>query len=215
MKQPQTLGTVLTQQLQQTSSLSQTPTTSLTKPEQDKRLLISKRFGNCDSFLQKVHPQTQAAFATKQKQAIMGDYPTLTDICLTYGKTFSEQWLYPQIADLAMFTGAKNLTKEQMRGLASVIAVEYRYLKVTELLLFFYRFKTGRYGRFYGSVDPMVITCALREFMKERNTLIDIYERELHDKELEQQKLLPTISREQWEAMKQAQLESKSETKTE
>lgn len=137
----------------------------------------------------------------------MGDYPTLTDICLTYGKTFSEQWLYPQIADLALFTGAKNLNKEQMRSLASVIAVEYRYLKVTELLLFFHRFKTGRYGRFYGSVDPMVITCALREFMKERNTLIDIYERELRDKELEKQKLLPTMSREQYLEMKKSKPE--------
>lgn len=181
--------------------------TSLTKPEQEKQIAISKRFGNQDSFLQKVNPQTQAAFATKQQHALMGDYPTLTDICLTYGKTFSEQWLYPQIADLALFTGAKNLTKEQMRSLASVIAVEYRYLKVTELLLFFHRFKTGRYGRFYGSVDPMVITCALREFMKERNTLIDIYERELHDKELEKQKLLPTMSREQYLEMKKSKPE--------
>jgi len=212
MKEPQAVGLVLQQQLPQTSNLSQTPSTSLTKQEQEKQLSISKRFGNCDSFLQKVNPQTQAAFATKQKQALMGDYPTLTDICLTYGKTFSEQWLYPQIADLAMFTGAKNLTKEQMRGLASVIAVEYRYLKVTELLLFFYRFKTGRYGRFYGAVDPMVITCALREFMKERNSLIDIYERELREQYLEEQKKLPVITREQWLEMKKSQ---ESETKTE
>ena len=68
----------------------------------------------------------------------MGDYPTLTDICLSYGKTFSEQWLYPHISDLSIFTGAKNLDKEQVRSLASVIAAEYRYLKVTELLLFFH-----------------------------------------------------------------------------
>ena len=198
MQQPQAVGQMAKQQLQQTSNLSSTPMISLTKQEQEKKLAIQSKFGNQDSFLQKVNPQTQAAFAVKQQQAVMGNYPTLTDICLAYGKTFSEQWLYPQIADLAMFTGAKNLTKEQMRGLASVIAVEYRYLKVTELLLFFHRFKTGRYGRFYGSVDPMVITCALREFMKERNSLIDIYEREIHDKEMEQQKLLPVMSHEEY-----------------
>lgn len=198
MQQPQAVGQMVKQQLQQTSNLSSTPMISLTKQEQEKKLAIQSKFGNQDSFLQKVNPQTQAAFAVKQQQAVMGNYPTLTDICLAYGKTFSEQWLYPQIADLAMFTGAKNLTKEQMRGLASVIAVEYRYLKVTELLLFFHRFKTGRYGRFYGSVDPMVITCALREFMKERNSLIDIYEREIRDKEMEQQKLLPVMSHEEY-----------------
>lgn len=139
------------------------PTISLTKQEQEKALLIQSKFGNKDQFLQRVNPQTQASFALKQKRAVMGDYPTLFDINLAYGKTFSEQWLYPQIVDLSVFTGAKNLDKEQVRSLASVIAAEYRFLKVTELLLFFHRFKTGRYGRFYGTVDPMVITCALRE----------------------------------------------------
>lgn len=159
-----------------------------------------------DKFLTKVNPQTQAAFAVKQKQAVMGDYPTLTDICLTYGKTSAEQWLYPQLADLALFTGAKNLTKEQMRGLASVIAVEYRYLKVTELLIFFHRFKSGRYGRFYGSVDPMVITCALREFMKERNDLISQYDQENRELEAQKQKKLPTMTHEEWIEYKQQKL---------
>jgi hypothetical protein len=35
-------------------------------------------------------------------------------------------------------------------------------------MLFFHRFKAGHYGRFYGSVDPLVITTALRDFCKER-----------------------------------------------
>lgn len=44
-------------------------------------------------------------------------------------------------------------------------------MKVTELLIFFYRFKTGRYGHFYGSVDPMVVMEALGIFLKEREDL--------------------------------------------
>ena len=127
----------------------------------------------------------------------MGDYPTLFDICLAYGKTFAEQWLYPQIADLSMFTGAKNLNAEQVKNLASVIAAEYRFLKVTELLLFFHRFKTGRYGRFYGSVDPMVITCALRDFIKERNALLDLYERAEKERIASENKQ-PTMTYEEW-----------------
>ena len=143
----------------------------------------------------------------------MGDYPTLIDICNAYGKTFAEQWLYPQIADLSMFTGAKNLDKEQMEGLASIIAAEYRYLKVTELLLFFYFFKTGRYGRFYGSVDPMIITCALRDFIKERNILIDQYEREKKRLEDESKPKVPTMTREEWLALKQQEEKSTLEQK--
>lgn len=159
--------------------------------------MIQSKFGSRDQFLQKVNPQTQASFAIKQEKAIMGDYPTLFDICLAYGKTFAEQWLYPQIADLSTFTGAKNLDKEQMHKLASVIAAEYRFLKVTELLLFFHRFKAGRYGRFYGSVDPMVITCALRDFMQERNALLDLYERAEKERIASENKQ-PTMTYEEW-----------------
>ena len=114
----------------------------------------------------------QASFARKPERAVMGEYPTLTDLNNSYGKTFAEQWLYPQITDLSTFTGAKNLDKDQIQKLASVISIEYHYLKVTEIMLFFYLFKTGRYGRFYGTVDPMVITCAMRDFIKERNIFI-------------------------------------------
>lgn len=211
MKQPQILATVgVPTQLRQTNSLSSTPTTSLTRQEQEKQLAITNRFGNRDQFLLKVNPDTQTSFALKQQQAIMGDYPTLADICIAYGKTFSFQWLVPQITDLTLFTGAKNLTKEQIRSLAKVIAAEYHYLKVTELLLFFHRFKTGRYGRFYGSVDPMVITCALREFLSERNSLIDIYEREQRAEAIEQEKELPVMTHEQWlEYKKQHSIEQK------
>ena len=137
-----------------------------------------QRFGNDKSFLVKVNPDTQISFAEKPQAAILGDYPTLRDTDAAYGKNFSVEWLAVQVADLALYTGAKNLTLGQQLGVARVIATEYKYLKVTELLLFFYRFKTGRYGRFYGTVDPMVITCALREFIKERNNMIDNFELE-------------------------------------
>ena len=203
MKQPQLLVDVVTQH-QQTNSLSLTPSTSLTRQEQKKQLAIVERFGDRDAFLNTVTPKTQAAFAAKPMQAFMGDYPTITGIRIAYGGKFPEQWLYPQIADLALFTGAANINKEQMRSLASVIATEYHYLKVTEILIFFHRFKAGHYGRFYGSVDPMVITCALREFIKDRNLFIEQYERELQNakREQEQMKLQPTVTREEYEAMK-------------
>lgn len=39
-------------------------------------------------------------------------------------------------------------------------------------MLFFWWFKSGKYGKFYGNVDPMVITSALREFIRDRNAII-------------------------------------------
>jgi hypothetical protein len=162
---------------------------------------IVRRFGNRDYFLAKVNPSTQAAFARQPETAVMGEYPTLRAVNEAYGPTFSEQWLYVEIADMSLFVGAKNLDKRQQMQLAQVIATEYRHLKVTELLLFFHRFKTGRYGHFYGSVDPMVITCALRTFIAERNELIARYEQQRREQEEEEyRKNHPPMSYDEWKS---------------
>lgn len=133
----------------------------------------------------------------------MGDYPTLTDLKSAYGKNFAAIWLVPQIDNLTLFTGAKNITEQQHEELAKIISTEYGYLKVTELLLFFHRFKAGHYGRFYGSVDPMVITCALRDFIKERNIFIDQYERDANNLRREIDKQKPKVSYEEYLKLKQ------------
>ena len=112
----------------------------------------------------------------------MGDYPTLTDINIAYGNGFAEDWLLPQLVNISKHVGARNMNAEQLTELAGLIATEYRHFKITELLFFFYRFKTGRYGRFYGTVDPMVIMCALREFSDERYVMIDRIEHEMADR---------------------------------
>ena len=54
-------------------------------------------------------------------------------------------------------------------------------------MLFFSRFKAGRYGRFYGNVDPMVITSALVVFRRERAEAIAKHEAEEREKEREMQ----------------------------
>lgn len=56
--------------------------------------------------------------------------------------------------------------------LAELIVTDYYYLKLTELMMFFHRFKASRYGQFYGNISPMTITNALRAFMRER---MDVY----------------------------------------
>lgn len=165
--------------------------------------LVTKRFGNDNAFLTKVTPDTQDYFARNVERAVMGDYPTLTDIDAAYGKGFSIEWLIPQIDNMSVHTGAKNLTEQQQLGLARILATECRHLKITEVLLFFHRFKAGRYGRFYGSVDPMVVTCALQEFISERNTLIDQYTQAERERKLYEELNNPdNMSREEWEEIK-------------
>ena len=79
------------------------------------------------------------------------------------------------------------------------ICAEYHWLKITEVLLFFHRFKMGRYGRFYGSVDPMVVTCALRQFIDERNEILAQYEQQEREKrQREYDRTHPAMTREEW-----------------
>ena len=132
---------------------------------------IRSKYGDQDRFLAVVSPKTQVAFARQPEKAVMGQYPTLADINETYGRDYDVDWLLPQLYDLSTFTGAVNLGPEQQDALARTLAVECQELKVTEVMLFFYRFKTGRYGRFYGAVDPMVVMTALQDFLREREEL--------------------------------------------
>lgn len=164
------------------------------------------RFGTKENFLTKVNPDTQEFFGNHTEIAVMGDYPTLTDISTAYGEGFGASWLVPQLTSIALHAGAKNLTREQLRSLARVIATEYRHYKITELLIFFYRFKVGYYGKFYGTVDPMVITCALRDFAKERANMIDYYSQQERERiEQEEKAKNKPITHEEWLKIKEQQ----------
>ena len=51
--------------------------------------------------------------------------------------------------------------------------------------LFFQRFKSGRYGKFFGAVDAMTLGTAAHGFLKERKALIERIERQRADRERE------------------------------
>lgn len=135
--------------------------------------VIRSKYGGREDFLKRVNPATQMAFARRPELAVSGDYPSLAELNAAYGRDMDVAWLALEVNDVATFTGARGLSEGQQEQLARMIAVEQGDMKVTELLLFFHRFKAGRYGRFYGNVDPMVVTTALQEFLKERRELME------------------------------------------
>lgn len=131
-------------------------------------MAIKERFGDLDSFLMKVSPEAQVLMSDFHK-AVSDDYPTLDDVCLTYGKNAAKNWLCSQIVSLAIFGDAMNLTKGQIEELASIIAIEFKDLKVSEVLHFFYCFKSGRLHT-SEAISPMSVIISLRDFMYKRNT---------------------------------------------
>ncbi len=102
-------------------------------------------------------------------EAHFGSAPALRTVIDAYGYDLAMSWLQIQLNDLSEFTGCRNkLTARQIEQLAEILTAEREYLRLTDFMLFFLRFKQGRYGRFYSSVDPMIITEAFRDFLVDR-----------------------------------------------
>lgn len=146
--------------------------------------MIRVRYGDRARFLNQFSPDLQMRICKDSDLCFFGDAPVLSELNMAYGEMTATMWLIPQLYNLSEYCGCKEkLQGKPMEECASVIATEFYFLKVSELMLFFHRFKSGRYGKFYGSVDPLVITTSLREFLKER-----AMEYERHNREEQEQK---------------------------
>lgn len=129
-------------------------------------------YGSREQLLQRLSPAAQFYAADNPQAAHFGKAPTLEVMRAAWGDNMPVMWLLPQLYDLCEYTAVKKLDIEQATQLAGIIARRYSHFKASELLLFFYRFKAGYYGRFYGTVDTMVIMEALDRFAGERTAAI-------------------------------------------
>jgi len=117
-------------------------------------------------------------------ECFFGNYPTLEEINNAYHKNMAVSMLMSQLSSLNEFCGCKGkISDEQTEECASMIVLNYPRMKISELALFFMRFKSARYGQFYGGVDPLVIMSALQTFSNERNDAIF-----QHDKAVREEK---------------------------
>lgn len=139
--------------------------------------------------LQVYTPSLQGTLCTDSQECFFGNHPTLATLNKTYGSRAGAIWLVPQITDCVAFTNNKGtLDDRQTESLASLIASEYYYLKVSELMLFFRRFKLGKYKEIYGNFSPMAITLSIREFLIERNDAYFKHESEIEEKKRSREK---------------------------
>ena len=153
--------------------------------------------------MQKAEGALQRAFGqaeVDEARIYMGCWPTLAEMAET-GRNLPVAWLVDQLFSLGEFCGVRQkMSAGQLEQTARGIVSEYFYLKISELLLFFRRFRACRYGRFYGVVDPMVIMGALKDFVTERNEDLDRIETGLKA-ELSEINRRGAVSREEYERM--------------
>lgn len=152
------------------------------------------------------NPDRQRDLCRDHTGCVMGEHPTLARIGRDYGQNTATAWLIPQLYDLSEYCGCRDkLQGKPLEQCAAVIVAEFYFLKVSEVMLFFHLFKAGHYGKFYGSVDPMVITCALRDFLHDRADIMARAEQERREREeREYREAHPPVSYEEYLRRKEA-----------
>lgn len=153
------------------------------------------------------NPSMQTMCAKQKERCVTGNSPTLVDFKCIFGSNKTELWLEIQIKDFAEYTGVKKkLTTFQIEDTARVILSDFFYLKMSEVLLFFAFMKGGRYERFYGAVDPLVITSSLRMFLRDRAKIIEQHETEEQERkrqaEAKERESAETMNIEEWKRYK-------------
>lgn len=163
---------------------------------------IIDRYGSFTDFARTFCFKNQKKFCAAATRCICGHAPSFSRIDMVYGKGAASACIYPQLVDLGEFCGCKDkMGVTQCKQLSQVIVSNFSFLKITEFMLFLWWFKSGKYGRFYGSVDPLVISSALRDFLQDRYSIIES-EKTRHSEKERAQSRENAISYEQWLAMK-------------
>ena len=186
MGQPQPIGELLPKNRSQMSSQGLQPALPQggRAPDSPAVQRVRATYHSDVNFLTLFNPGNQVAYTKDLVRVFTGKAPTLNILTKAFGPNTRDNWLDVQITELAVFSGCRDkLTARQTESLISVVAEEYSFLKVTELMFFFRRFKAGVYGKFYGAVDPLTITCALREFCDERREFLRQLARKRKEKE--------------------------------
>lgn len=164
------------------------------------------RYGSKESMLAKFSPDRQAQFSQFPERCITGDCPTLSEVTRMYGVATAEAWLEIQLRDLSEYSGAKEkLRIEQLAESARIIYASRFWLKLSEVMLFFSQMKGGRYGKFYGAVDPMMISSALREFDRYRSGVIEAADQRERQRRSEAERE-GCCSREEYDRMKTVEI---------
>lgn len=137
-----------------------------------------------------MNPDVQRYYGQlRLSDCILRTAPTLRQIDALYGPHSAQIWIVPQLTRIAEFCGqTARWSTLQMQELTAIILQQFGGLTVCELAWFFQQFKGGRYERFYGTPDPMVLTRSLRAFLSDRN---QAWQRIEQEREAERRRRLP------------------------
>lgn len=165
---------------------------------------VSRRYGvEGVRVMSAYNPDTMYKDGLSEEECYFGEHPTLAEMAKEFDRKYPVAWLMAHLHDLSEYSGARGkLTGHVLQQCAVTIAMTFYFLKCTELMLFFMKFKSGAYGRFYGDIDPLIITESIRAFCGERMIAYEKHEQQQRE-QAEREHRKEAISYEEWERRNQ------------
>lgn len=120
-----------------------------------------------EEFIKAYEPANMWRYAVEEERCHIGNGHTIAQAVQEFGIASVNIVFQRLLSDFVSFNHSQQVINEaQLSELAAVIVTEFRYLKMTELVLFFAKAKAGRFGKFFNSIYPMDITTQLCEWEK-------------------------------------------------
>ena len=89
------------------------------------------------------------------------------------GKKQAMAAIVAQLVSLGEYSAKAKMDEYQMEELARIFVERFFYFNLAEVNVFFHRVKEGKYGTFYGAIDPMDIMSMAAKFETHRNQELD------------------------------------------
>lgn len=138
-------------------------------------------------------PSKWGYVAQNAEKAYKADVPYLIHIENTYGRAYATMWIRAHV--LALFGSSSCKDEEIANGIklfAETFTSQTKGFKLSELMLFFARYKAGRYDNSYSAFDARRIGNAFfKEFLPERNRELDKIVREEEQMKIEKRSFTP------------------------
>lgn len=125
--------------------------------------------------------------------AYTANCPTLMQYDALYGLGSSEYWIETQVSGIFGASNSKEKgVADGIRIFCQSFAAEAKGFKLSELMLFFARYKAGRYDNSFASFDSRRIGNAFfKEFLPERNRELDAINRKSMQTKIERRRFIP------------------------
>lgn len=161
--------------------------------------------GDAQQMMTKFNPSVQLYAVTHPEYSVTNtSVPSLSVVSSVYGPKVTQAWLEIQLRDLMEFVGVKDkMSPMQIMQTATIILTKYYYLKLSELMVFFMKMKSGEFGEFYGVVDPQKILSVFPQFLWWRGMMIEKVAKE-EEARKEKLSMKDAITIEDWELMREA-----------